>query len=235
MGKLSVIEVETVVVGAGPAGLSAAYEIAQAGGQVAVFDENDKLGGQLFKQIHKFFGSSRHGAGVRGYKIGQKLLKDCEDAGVEIHLNATVFGIFPENELGVIIDGESHRVKAKRILIATGATEKTLAFDGWDKPGVMGAGAFQTMMNLNHVLPGEKVVMIGSGNVGLVVAYQILQAGGKVEALIEAAPRINGYSVHPLRWQHLCCQVLRRQRCTTSLHGRDMNVFCSWKMSCRQT
>ena len=103
-----------------------------------------------------------------------------------------VYGIFPGAELGVIIDGHSVRVKAKKVLIATGATEKALAFDGWDKPGVMGAGAFQTMMNVNYVLPGQKVVMIGSGNVGLVVAYQILQAGGKVEAVIEAAPAVNG-------------------------------------------
>lgn len=196
MGITREIETEVAIVGAGPAGLSAAYEIAKAGGKVAIFDENERPGGQLFKQIHKFFGSSRHGAGVRGIHIGSKLLADCEEAGVEIHLNAVVYGIFPGAELGVIIDGHSVRVKAKKVLIATGATEKALAFDGWDKPGVMGAGAFQTMMNVNYVLPGQKVVMIGSGNVGLVVAYQILQAGGKVEAVIEAAPAVNGYSVH---------------------------------------
>ena len=196
MGITREIETEVAIVGAGPAGLSAAYEIAKAGGKVAIFDENERPGGQLFKQIHKFFGSSRHGAGVRGIHIGSKLLADCEEAGVEIHLNAVVYGIFPGAELGVIIDGYSVRVKAKKVLIATGATEKALAFDGWDKPGVMGAGAFQTMMNVNYVLPGQKVVMIGSGNVGLVVAYQILQAGGKVEAVIEAAPAVNGYSVH---------------------------------------
>ena len=196
MGITREIETEVAIVGAGPAGLSAAYEIAKAGGKVAIFDENERPGGQLFKQIHKFFGSSRHGAGVRGIHIGSKLLADCKEAGVEIHLNAVVYGIFPGAELGVIIDGHSVCVKAKKVLIATGATEKALAFDGWDKPGVMGAGAFQTMMNVNYVLPGQKVVMIGSGNVGLVVAYQILQAGGKVEAVIEAAPAVNGYSVH---------------------------------------
>lgn len=137
MGITREIETEVAIVGAGPAGLSAAYEIAKAGGEVAIFDENERPGGQLFKQIHKFFGSSRHGAGVRGIHIGSKLLADCEEAGVEIHLNAVVYGIFPGAELGVIIDGHSVRVKAKKVLIATGATEKALAFDGWDKPGVM--------------------------------------------------------------------------------------------------
>lgn len=190
------LEVEVAIVGAGPAGLVAATEIASKGGKVAVFDENKRPGGQLFKQIHKFFGSSEHGAGIRGFSIGKQLLEDCYEKGVKIFLDAVVYGIFPEHTLGVIINGKSVLVKAKKILIATGATEKGLAFEGWDKPGVMGAGAFQTMMNVNHVLPGKKTVMIGSGNVGLVVAYQILQAGGQVEAVVEAAPRISGYSVH---------------------------------------
>lgn len=72
MGITREIETEVAIVGAGPAGLSAAYEIAKAGGEVAIFDENERPGGQLFKQIHKFFGSSRHGAGVRGIHIGSK-------------------------------------------------------------------------------------------------------------------------------------------------------------------
>lgn len=191
-----VLQTEVAVVGSGPAGLSAACEIARAGGKVMVFDENARPGGQLFKQIHKFFGSSRHGAGVRGMNIGKKLLEECQKEGVEIFLNSVVYGIFPGEELGVLIDGENCRVRAEKILIATGATEKALAFEGWDRPGVMGAGAFQTMMNVNYVLPGKRVVMIGSGNVGLVVAYQILQAGGEVVAIVEGASQINGYRVH---------------------------------------
>ena len=190
------LNTDVAIVGSGPAGLSAACEIARTGLRVAIFDENDRPGGQLFKQIHKFFGSSVHGAGTRGINIGEKLLKECREAGVEIYLNASVYGIFPEHELGVLINGKNSRVSAKKILIATGATEKALAFEGWDKPGVMGAGAFQTMMNVHYVLPGQRVVMIGSGNVGLVVAYQILQAGGEIAALVEAASGINGYRVH---------------------------------------
>lgn len=196
MGVERILKTDVAIVGAGPAGLMAAYEVKRAGGCVVVFDENAKPGGQLFKQIHKFFGSSAHGAGMRGVDIGYRLLEDCSREGVKIYLNATVYSVFPEHKLGVIIDGKSMLVEAERILIASGATEKTLAFDGWDKPGVMGAGAFQTMMNIHYVLPGKNVVMIGSGNVGLVTAYQILQAGGKVAAVVEAAPMVNGYAVH---------------------------------------
>jgi heterodisulfide reductase subunit A-like polyferredoxin len=71
-----------------------------------------------------------------------------------------------------------------------------ITFDGWTLPGVIGAGAAQTMMNLHWVKPGKKILMLGSGNVGLVVSYQLLQAGCEVVAIIDAAPRIGGYGVH---------------------------------------
>lgn len=190
------INTQAAIVGAGPAGLSAALEIAKVGGRVTVFDENDRPGGQLFKQIHKFFGSNHHGAGVRGFRLGQNLLKECQEYGVEICLDTVVYGVFPDNELGIVKDNRSHTVKADKILVATGAGEKPLSFPGWDLPGVMGAGAAQTMININRVLPGKRFVMIGSGNVGLVVSYQILQGGGDVAAIVEALPKVNGYQVH---------------------------------------
>ena len=85
---------DLIIIGAGPAGLSAAVEAAGAGMHVVVFDENARPGGQLFKQIHKFFGSKEHKAKIRGIRIGEELLKEAEDAGVEVHLNAIVMGLF---------------------------------------------------------------------------------------------------------------------------------------------
>lgn len=79
---------DMIVIGAGPAGLSAAIEAAKKGLKPIVFDENAKPGGQLFKQIHKFFGSKEHKAKVRGFKIGQELLAEAEKYGVEVVLNA---------------------------------------------------------------------------------------------------------------------------------------------------
>ena len=79
---------DLIIVGAGPSGLSAGIEAAKRGLSVIVFDENAKPGGQLFKQIHKFFGSKEHKAKIRGYKIGEDLLKEADEAGVEVRLNA---------------------------------------------------------------------------------------------------------------------------------------------------
>ena len=187
---------DLIVIGAGPAGLSAAIEAAKNGLKPIVFDENAKPGGQLFKQIHKFFGSKEHKAKIRGFNIGEELLKEAAENGVEVVLNATVVGLYGEKEVTVKIGDEIKHFKGDSILIATGASENMVTFKGWTTPGVIGAGAAQTMMNLHHIMPGKRVLMLGSGNVGLVVSYQLMQAGCEVVALVDAAPRIGGYGVH---------------------------------------
>jgi thioredoxin reductase len=183
-------------VGAGPAGLSAAIEAAKAGVRVSVFDENAAPGGQLIKQIHKFFGSKEHKAGLRGIDIGNMLLKEATELNVDIRLDTVVWGIFEKNVLGIIQNGRTDKVIPEKVILATGANENTIAFEGWTFPGVMGAGAAQTIMNLHRVLPGKRILMVGSGNVGLIVSYQLMQAGATVVAVIEADTRIGGYCVH---------------------------------------
>lgn len=84
---------QVAIVGGGPAGLAAAIEAAHAGAKVLLIDENARPGGQLFKQIHKFFGSKAHNAGIRGVDIGQKLLQQTAEAGVEVWLSSTVIGL----------------------------------------------------------------------------------------------------------------------------------------------
>ena len=82
------------------------------------------------------------------------------------------------------------------VIVATGASEKSLAFPGWTLPGVMGAGAAQTLINIHRILPGSRVLMVGSGNVGLIVSYQLLQAGAEVVGVVDTAGSISGYQVH---------------------------------------
>ena len=188
--------VDLIVIGAGPAGLSAAIEASKRGVKTIVFDENARPGGQLFKQIHKFFGSKEHRAKIRGYIIGEQLLKEAGDAGVEVKLNATVMGIYPDKEVLVRIGDKVEHIKADAIIVATGASENMVPFKGWTLPGVIGAGAAQTMMNLHGVRPGKRILMLGTGNVGLVVSFQLRQAGCEVVALADAAPKIGGYGVH---------------------------------------
>lgn len=192
---------EVVIIGGGPAGLAAAIEAARYGASVLIVDANSKAGGQLFKQIHKFFGSSMHRAGTRGMDIGTLMLKECQDLGVEIWLDSVAIGLYDGCKVAVERGTDAKNkvlevILAKKIIVATGASENAVRFKGWTLPGVMGAGAAQTMINVNRVLPGKKVLTIGSGNVGLIVSYQLMQAGAEVAAIVEAMPRISGYTVH---------------------------------------
>ncbi|QHQ60945.1 FAD-dependent oxidoreductase [Anaerocolumna sedimenticola] len=187
---------DLIIIGAGPAGLSAAIEAAKRGLKVIVFDENAKPGGQLFKQIHKFFGSKEHKAKIRGFKIGDDLLKEANDCGVRVELNAIVIGLYLDKEVTVKIGDEIIHYKGDSIIVATGASENMVTFDGWTLPGVIGAGAAQTMMNLHSIKPGNRVLMLGTGNVGLVVSFQLMQAGCEVVALVDAALKVGGYGVH---------------------------------------
>lgn len=190
-------QVDIAVVGAGPAGLAAAIEASSLGASVAVIDENIKAGGQLFKQIHKFFGSHRHFAGVRGVDIGEKLLEDAKRQGAEFQLQTSVIGVFEGPTLALNHANQSSSgIRARKVLFATGASENALPFEGWTLPGVMGAGAMQTLINLYRVLPAKRVLMVGSGNVGLIVSYQLLQAGADVVGIVEVLPEISGYLVH---------------------------------------
>lgn len=183
------------VVGSGPAGLMAALTAARMGAPVVLIDENEQPGGQLRKQIHKFFGSNVHRAGVRGYHIAHELIKDCSAAGVEI-LNDTIVFSLKGRTLGLSRGDDTFYLKADAVILATGASENTVAFPGCTLPGVMGAGAAQTFVNLHRVLPGSRVLMVGGGNVGLIVSYQLLQAGAQVVGVVEALPRLSGYQVH---------------------------------------
>jgi len=196
-------ETNIAIIGGGPAGLSAAIYAASLGAKVTLIDDGLELGGQLIKQTHKFFGSEKQFAGIRGIEIAKKMIEDTEEYGnVEVIANATVTGYY-EDEVITIVQGVNgdilKKLKAKRIIVATGASENMLPFVNNDLPGVYGAGAVQTLMNLYGVVPGNNVLMVGAGNIGLIVSYQLLQAGIKVEAIVEALPRIGGYLVSKIR------------------------------------
>jgi thioredoxin reductase len=191
-----IMKCELAVIGAGPAGLCAAVEAARRGVDVTLIDENLTAGGQLFKQIHRFFGSEEHRAGIRGFTIGNMLLDDAKKYGVKVLLNTVAWGLFPDRQLGITTPEGAMVIEPEKVVVATGALENSLSFPGWTLPNVMGAGAAQTMINVNRVLPGRRVLIVGSGNVGIIVAYQMLQAGADVVAVVEALPDVKGYQVH---------------------------------------
>lgn len=203
------IGVEILVIGGGPAGLCAAINAAQAGAQVLVLERHELPGGQLVKQTHMFFGSEKQYASVRGIDIAPKLIDEIAKLdNIELRTGATALGIYEDGVVTAEIEGAYTHIKPKRIIVATGASEKTLVFPNNDLPGIYGAGAVQTLMNVYGVKPGNNVLMVGAGNIGLIVSYQLVQAGVKVNAIIDAAPKIGGYLVHAAKVQRMGIPIL---------------------------
>ena len=203
-------DTEVLVIGGGPAGLCAAKAAASLGASVLLCERDEIPGGQLVKQTHKFFGSRRQYAGDRGIAIAALLLDEIQNnPKIEVMSDTTVIGIYEdglvlaERDEADLSTGQVIKIKPKRIIVAAGAAEKFLPFPGNDLPGIYGAGAVQTLMNVEGVIPGERVLMVGAGNIGLIVSYQLAQAGVETAAVIEAAPAIGGYLVHASKIQRI--------------------------------
>jgi sarcosine oxidase subunit alpha len=202
-------KVELIIVGGGPAGLSAALAAANYGVNVILVEEREFLGGQLVKQTHRFFGSEKEYAGTRGLKISNLLVEEIkENEHIKVLTSSQVLGIYKDKIVTILTNNKMMKYFPKALILATGASEKFLAFENNDLPGVFGAGAVQTLMNLYGVSPAKKILMVGSGNIGLIVSYQLLQAGVEVTCVIEAAPKIGGYSVHASKLRRMGVPIL---------------------------
>ena len=190
---------DVLVVGGGPSGLNATIELARLGFNVILVDDKARLGGKLLLQTHKFFGSEEDCfAGTRGVDIAHILEEKVRSfKNVKIYTETSVIGVFKDKKAGLFVENRHYvLVDFKGLILSSGAREKSVLFKGNDLPGVYGAGAFQTLVNRDLVKAAKKILIIGSGNVGLIGAYHALQAGIEVAAIVEIAPKINGYKVH---------------------------------------
>jgi sarcosine oxidase, subunit alpha len=189
---------EVLIIGGGPAGLSAATELGKHQVDTLLIDDKNALGGKLVLQTHKFFGSEEDSrAGTRGHHIGQILAQNLDEyPSVQTWLNSTAIFVFSDQKVGVLKDGVYKLVSPQRILNAAGAREKFLRFPGNKLARIYGAGAFQTLVNRDLVRPTQRLFIVGGGNVGLIAGYHALQAGIEVVGLAEAMPQCGGYKVH---------------------------------------
>ncbi|MBN2851985.1 MAG: FAD-dependent oxidoreductase [Clostridia bacterium] len=225
-----------VIVGGGPAGLSAALEASKYTDNILLVDENIKAGGQLIKQTHKFFGSKNHHASERGINIAEDLIKSIDNKKVDFLCGVSAAGFYKPHTL-LLEDREGiFKVDSEKFIFATGASENIIPFVNNDLPGVYGAGAVQTLMNLYGVVPGKRVLMIGAGNIGLIVSYQLFQSGVDIAGVVEASPYIGGYSVHAAKLRRMQIPIFTNHS-IKAVYGNDCvekavisQVDSKWKM-----
>jgi D-hydroxyproline dehydrogenase subunit alpha len=177
---------DVLVVGAGPAGLSAAIAAAEAGASVVVLDERCATGGQYAKPLAD---SHADAAPDAQFRLGVELRERALAAGAHIETEATVWGGFAADEIAALVAGRAVTFHPRRLVLAPGAHERPVPLPGWTLPGVMTTGALQTLVRAQRVCPGERVLIAGSGPLNLQLACELLACGVKPVAVVEAAPR----------------------------------------------
>jgi sarcosine oxidase subunit alpha len=221
--RIEETDTDVLIIGGGPAGLSAALQLGKRGIDILIVDDKDRLGGKLVLQTHKFFGSIEDCyAGTRGIDIATILDENVQAyPSIKVWLNSTAMYVFSDKKVGIITNNTHYRIiNPKVVLNAAGAREKSLIFPGNTLPGVYGAGAFQTLVNRDLVKPAKRIFVVGGGNVGLIAAYHALQAGIDVVGIVEALPQCSGYQVHVDKIKRLGVPVYTRHT-IVSAHGNE--------------
>ncbi|MGD2040622.1 MAG: NAD(P)/FAD-dependent oxidoreductase [Anaerolineae bacterium] len=177
--------IELAVVGAGPAGLAAAVEAAGLGLPVTLVDAFALPGGQYYKQTPPELGAT-----APPDKHAAYLLDGIDHDAVRLLTGTSVWGLFPEDD-GYLLclygpPGTPRRVKARAVILAPGAHDRPVPFPGWTLPGVITAGAALTMVKHQHVLPGRRILLSGTGPLQLVLARHLIDAGAELAGVLDA-------------------------------------------------
>ncbi len=237
------LSVDVAVIGGGPAGLAAALEVAHRGRSCAILERNTELGGILQQCIHDGFGLLRFGESVSGCTYAQRFIDRLEaartdGARIEVLLDTMVLELASNREIWATnpTDGMVH-VRAGAVILAMGCRERTAAqvlLHGERPQGVITAGAAQRYINVEGYLPGTHAVILGSGDIGLIMARRMALEGIEVEGVYEIMDHPGGLARNvvqcledygiPLRLSHMVSRVHGKHRLegvTVAARGAD--------------
>jgi thioredoxin reductase/bacterioferritin-associated ferredoxin len=204
---------DVVIVGAGPAGLAAARGARLLGAATLVIDEYSRPGGQYHRASAMV---ARKTAGISSAaREGLEQAESARREGVVFCNGTTVWGAFSEGLLALDGPGDGEELHARRLVLATGAHDRVMPFPGWTLPGVVTAGCAQALVKAHAVLPGQRVVVAGSGPFLLVVALELARAGAAVEVIEAARPQFRAFvsfCTFPERWTELAVLLANLRR-----------------------
>ena len=218
---------DVLVVGGGPAGLSAAIAAREVGASVILLDERAKAGGQYLKPLAASHAYA-HGAPDAQFREGDAFRAASAAAGVAIETDALVWGAFAPDEIAALVHGHETIFHPRRLILAPGAHECPVPLPGWTLPGVMTTGALQTLARAGRVCPAEPVVVAGSGPLNFQLAAELLANGVRLAGLVEAAPRPGAAALAELWALARSALALLRTGFVHLLHLRHAGVPIFW-------
>jgi len=187
---------DIAIIGAGPAGLSAATLAAEHGAQVVALDEQAQAGGQIYRGVARQKAADKGILGAEYYQ-GTSLVARLAASAVDHVTQASVWQVSQELEIGVSVAGTARLITADQVIIATGAQERPFPVPGWTLPGVMNAGAAQILLKSSGVTLPEPV-FVGTGPLLCLIAHQYLRAGVKIAGILDTTPPENYRKAMPL-------------------------------------
>lgn len=184
---------DLIVIGAGPAGISAALTAASLGLKTVLLDEQPRAGGQIYRDVAE---ADPTVAALLGsdYLHGRPLVDRLARSGIEVHQGVMVWDVARDLTVTALQDGRSLQLRAPQLIAATGAMERASPIPGWTLPGVLNAGAAQIVLKSSGSIPSGPVVLAGAGPLLLLVACQLLDAGATIAGLVETSPLSNRWA-----------------------------------------
>ena len=174
---------DIAIIGSGPAGLSAAVELSKSGLTIALFDEQTSPGGQIYRSAERFSFAEKPYLG-KEFEYGTLLIKEFKKSPIDYFPCSSIWQISRELEIGVSLKKQSYLIKARQVILATGAIERPFPVPGWTLPGVSTIGSAQILLK-SHGLAEDHSILIGSGPLLYLLAVQYLRAGVKIKAILD--------------------------------------------------
>jgi len=188
---------DLAIIGSGPAGLAAAVKARQEGiGNLAVFERDERPGGILTQCIHSGFGLKKFKEELTGPEYSNRYIKMAADLGIHIQLNTTVLELGKDRSIKVVSENKGVRTyNCKTLILAMGCRERargSLDIPGTRPAGIFTAGQAQRLINIEGLMPGKETVILGSGDIGMIMARRLTLEGAKVKAVLEILPYTSG-------------------------------------------